>query len=129
LSSFEFVYVVKNASRDADGENRELADRLVLDAARDVDDDTRVKLDGLVVEDHGSLTADDVIDFVGLGVVVKFGVVDLDVMDLGGCLVVFCNEWTDLAAGLGPRGDIGGIAAEAAGGNFHEKLRGLRPLE
>src|ERR1700730_2236584 len=62
---FDFVDIIQNAARHADGENRQVSLRLVLDAARHVDHDSLVQLDFLVVEDHGALAVDDVIEFVG----------------------------------------------------------------
>src|SRR5262249_6479037 len=90
-----------------DGQDRQLADGLVSDAAGHVDDDTPMQLDFFVVEGHRALAVDDVVDFVGLLVVVQLGVVDLDVVDLGGGTVGGLDQRTDLAAGLGPGLHVG----------------------
>jgi hypothetical protein len=55
-------------------------------------------------------------------VVVELGIVDFDVVDLGGSLVFFFNERSDLAASLFPRGDLGRVAAQVFGGDFHGEL-------
>ena len=85
----------------------------------DVDHDAAVQLDDFVVEDHRTLAIDDVIEFVGPLVVVELGVVDLDVVDLGGGPVFFLDEWADLPAGLFPGGDLGGVTAQELGGDVH----------
>ena len=69
---------------------------------RYVDDDATVQLDRLVVEHHRTLAIDDVIEFVGPLVVMKLGVVDLDVVDLRRGSIFFLDQRSDLPAGLLP---------------------------
>ena len=61
ILSFPLMHVVQDAARYADGEDRQVAFRPVLDASGDVDDPL-VQLDLLVVEDHGVLNL-DMVDF------------------------------------------------------------------
>src|SRR5262249_36913750 len=117
--SFQLVHVVQHAPGDADGQDREPADRLVPDAPGDVNDDARVQLDLLVVEDHRAAAVAAVIDLIGLLVVVELGVVDLDVVDLGRGAVSLLDEGSDLAAGLGPGRNVRGVAAEEPSGRAH----------
>ena len=66
-----------------------------------------------------ALTVDDVIEFVGPLVVVELGVVDLDVVDLGGGPVFFLDQRPDLPAGLFPGGDLGRVTAQELRGDVH----------
>lgn len=76
------------------------------DTPRHVDNDALVNFNLCVVQDHRALPFDDVVDLVSLGVNVQLGVVDLDIMDLGGGAIALFDEWTDLAAGFPPRLDL-----------------------
>src|SRR5207248_47325 len=109
----------QDAAGDADGEHDEVALGLVLDAAWDVDDDALVQFDLLVVEGHGALAGDDVVDLVGVLVVVQFGVVDLDVVDLGGRPVLLLDQTADLPARFRPGHHLGRVATQEAGGGRH----------
>jgi hypothetical protein len=74
-----------------------------------------VKLDFLIVKYHGPSTGDDVIDLVGPFVVMQFGVLDLDMMDLGGRFVPFFDETPNLPAGLCPGLDVSRISTQKVG--------------
>ena len=50
---------------------------------------------------------------------VSFGAMDLDVVDLGGGPVVLLDQGADLAAGLGPGLDLGGVSTQEPGGGAH----------
>jgi hypothetical protein len=82
-------------------------------ASGDVDDSPLAQLDLLAVEHHRAGAGDDVIEFVGALVVVQPGVVDLDVMDLGGGAVLVLDQAADLAAGLRPGLDFGRVGAKS----------------
>src|SRR5262245_7657937 len=111
--------VIQHAARNADGQDGEVAASFVLDAARDVHDHALVQLDLLIVDGHGPLAVDDVVELVGALVIVKLGVVDLYVMHFGGGAVLLLDEAANLAAGFGPGGDVGGVAAEETGYGGH----------
>src|SRR5262249_6051592 len=120
--SLYFVNVVHNAPRNADGEDSQVPRRLVPDAAGDVNNQSLVQFDLLVVADHPAPAVDDVVDLVGVLVIVKFRVVDLDMVDLGGGPVLFLDKTADLAAGLSPGLDLGGVTAQEPGGSSHDDL-------
>jgi hypothetical protein len=90
----------------------------VPDATRHIDHDARVQLDLIIVEDHRAPAVDDVVKLVGLLVVMELGVIDLDVVDLAGGPIFLLDERADLAAGLGPRLDLGRVATEELGGSI-----------
>jgi hypothetical protein len=81
--SFHFVNVVKHAPRDANGEHCPFTHRLMLRSSGDIHHDSFVNLDFVVVEHHRALAGDNVIDLIGLGVIVKLGMVNLNVVNLG----------------------------------------------
>ena len=117
--SFQLMDIIQNSRWDADGQHGQLADGFVPRSPGHVDDDAGVQLDDFVVEHHRASTVDDVIEFVGSLVVVELGVVDLDVVDLGGRPVLFFDQRPDLAAGLFPGGDFGRVTAQELGGDVH----------
>src|SRR5262249_20210375 len=116
---FHLMDVVQDAPGDADGQDGQLAHGLVPDAPGDIDHHALVQVDLLIVEDHPALPVDDVVELVGALVVVQLGVVDLDVVDLGGSLILLFDDRADLAAGLGPGLDLGGVTAQEPGYGAH----------
>ena len=106
---FQFVHVVQDASRHADGQDGESADGFVLDAAGNVHDHAAVQLDLLVVQDHRPLAVDDVVELVRLLVVMQLGVVDFDVVHFARRGVLLRDEAADGAARLRPRFDVRGV--------------------
>jgi hypothetical protein len=103
ISSLEFVNVVENARRDANGQDRQLADRFVFRTSRYIDHEASMQLDRLVVEDKCTLAVEDVIKLVRPLVIVELGAIDLDMMDLGGSVIFCLDQRSDLPTGLSPR--------------------------
>src|ERR1019366_6502469 len=104
--------VSKDATRDADGEDGQVALGLVLDTTGDVDHDSRVQLDLRIVEDHGSPAGDDVVKLVGPFMVVQFGVMDPNMVDLAGGAVLLFDKAANLPAGFRPRLNLGRVATQ-----------------
>jgi hypothetical protein len=86
------VNVAQNARRDTDREDRQFADRFMPGTARNVHHDAPMKLDRLVIEDQRTAAVNHLIEFIGALVVVKLGIVDLDVMNLGSGTVFFLGH-------------------------------------
>ena len=82
----------------------QLADGFVPGSPGHVDDDSAVQLDRFVVEHHSAAAVDDVIEFVGPLMIVELGVVDLDVVNLGGGSVVLFDQRAGSGRRSLPRG-------------------------
>src|SRR5262249_18282044 len=115
----QLVDVAQDATGHANGQDGQVAPGLVLDAAGHVDDDAGVQLDLLVVQEHRPPAGDDVVELVGALVVVQLGVLDLDVVDLAGGVVLLLDEAADLAAGLRPGPDLRRVAPQEPGSRAH----------
>jgi len=76
------MHIVQHASRHADDQDGQLPLGLVLDSPRHIDDHTGVQLDLLGVQYHAALASDHIVELVSLLVVVQFGVLDLDMVDI-----------------------------------------------
>ena len=109
------MHVAQDTTRNADRKNGQVPLCFVLYSSRDVNHNPLMQFDLLIVKYHGPLASDDVIDFIRPLVVMQFGVLDFDMMDLGGHFVPFLDEAPNLPAGLCPGLDVTGISTQEVG--------------
>jgi hypothetical protein len=102
--------IVENAAGNADDEDFKFSPRFVFNASGNINNDAFVDFDFFIVEEHFALAIDDVIELIRFFVVMEFRVGDFDFADFTGGFVFGFDQKADLAAGLGPRLDGGGVA-------------------
>ena len=94
----------------------------MLGAARNINDHALMEFDLRVIQGHAALSTEDVVELICPLVIVQLGIGNLQVMHLGGGMMVLLDQRPDQAAGLSPRLHVGQFASDVLCGWVHRML-------